>query len=271
MKIFKHKTDLNKALKEKKDINFVPTMGAFHKGHLSLIKQAKKKKGKLIVSIFVNPKQFNSRKDFLKYPRTYSKDLRILKKMKVDYVFMPNVNEIYKFKPLNKIFLHSFSKKLCGKFRPGHFRGVINVVNRLIEIINPKYIFMGEKDFQQLILIKMHIMKRNLSCKIIPCKTIRNKFGVAFSSRNMLLKKKDLLLASKIINFLKLKKIEIRKKKIKFNSRELINSVKKIGIRKVDYIEIINLKSLKKPKKYYQPFNMFISYYINKIRLIDNF
>ena len=124
------------------------------------VKGILKKKGKILVSIFVNPKQFNNKKDFSSYPRNLKKDLKILKKLKIDYLFLPPYQDIFSFTPKNKIFLHNFSKKLCGKSRKGHFEGVLNVVNRLLEIIKPKNIFLGLKDFQQLYLIKAHIYKK---------------------------------------------------------------------------------------------------------------
>jgi len=153
MKIFKSKSKLQKEIKNIKNISFVPTMGGLHRGHISLIKKSKTFKGKSLVSIFVNPKQFDQKKDYLRYPRNIRKDLNILKRLGVDFIFLPNFKDLYYFKVKNKIFLDKFSKKLCGKTRKGHFKGVLNVVNRFLEIINPKYIFLGIKDFQQLYLI----------------------------------------------------------------------------------------------------------------------
>ena len=203
MKIFKHKINLQKELTSVKNLSFVPTMGGLHKGHEYLISQSRKKGNKVLVSIYVNPKQFNSKNDYLSYPRNLKKDINILKKLKTDYLYAPKFNDLYKFKPKKKIFLHNFSKKLCGKYRKGHFNGVLNVVNRLIEIINPKYIFLGIKDFQQLYLIKKHILSNKISTKVIGCKTIRNKFGVAESSRNINLNKKDMKIASNVYQYLK--------------------------------------------------------------------
>ena len=144
MKIFKNKDTLQKEIANINNISFVPTMGGLHKGHISLIKRSKKFKGKTLVSIFVNPKQFNKKNDFINYPRNLKRDLDILKRFKVNYVFLPTTKEIFSYSVKNKIFLHKFSKKLCGKFRKGHFEGVLNIVNRFLEIINPKYIFLGQ-------------------------------------------------------------------------------------------------------------------------------
>ena len=160
-------------------------MGSLHKGHLKLIKMAKKKSNFVIVSIFINPKQFNSKRDFTTYPRTIKKDIELLKKLKVNCLFKPNYKDIFNFKTKKKVYIHPFSQKLCGKFRPGHFKGVVNVINRFLEIIKPKYIFLGKKDFQQLILIKKHIFKRKIKTIVIECNTIRFKKYLPFSSRNM--------------------------------------------------------------------------------------
>ena len=192
MKIFKDKHILQKEILKTKGISFVPTMGGLHKGHISLIKQSKKFKFKTLVSIFVNPKQFNKKSDFRSYPRNKKKDIKLLKKLKVNYLYIPTYKDIYGFKPKNKIFLDKSSKRLCGKFRKGHFAGVLDVVNRFIEIIKPKYIFLGKKDYQQLYLIKKHIEKRKIKSKIVECKTIRENNGVAFSTRNLSLNKNQM-------------------------------------------------------------------------------
>tara|TARA_A100001015_G_scaffold309972_1_gene410425 strand:+ start:1477 stop:2154 length:678 start_codon:yes stop_codon:yes gene_type:complete len=220
MKIFKNKKNLKNELSRIKSISFVPTMGGLHEGHKYLIKKAKARKGKIIVSIFVNPKQFNSKKDFNNYPRNVQKDLAILKKLRIDYVYLPTFNDIYNFKPKNKIYLSPFANKLCGKFRNSHFKGVLDVVNRLIEIINPKYIFFGKKDFQQFFLVREHLKKNKIKTNIIPVKTVRNKLGVAHSSRNKNLNNKDLILASYIYKLIKKEKKKFYKKKLSFNLKK---------------------------------------------------
>ena len=158
MKIFKDKHSLQKEIINTNGISFVPTMGGLHKGHLSLIKKAKKYKYKICVSIFVNPNQFNKKDDFKNYPRNLKSDIKLLQKLKVNYLYLPTYSDVYSFATKNKIYLDKFSKKLCGKFRKGHFEGVLNVVNRFLEIIKPKYIYLGLKDFQQLILIENQLL-----------------------------------------------------------------------------------------------------------------
>mgnify|MGYP005744807781 FL=1 len=178
MKILLNNTSLFKSLRPFNDLGFVPTMGGIHKGHLSLINKSNKLCKKTIVSIFVNPKQFNNKKDLKSYPRNLKKDLKILKKSKkVDFVYLPKFNDIYKDKNKPKIKLLKKDKILCAKFRKGHFEGVLDVMNKLTKIVKPKKIFMGEKDFQQLYLVKKQL-ERIYKTKVIPCKKISDKNNV---------------------------------------------------------------------------------------------
>ena len=270
MKIFNNKQILQKEISKDNCLSFVPTMGGLHKGHFSLIKKAKKYKCKICVSIFVNPTQFNKKNDFKNYPRNLKSDVKELKKLKINYLYLPTYSDIYSFKTKNKIHIDKFSKQLCGKFRKGHFKGVLNVINRFLEIIKPKYIFLGNKDFQQLILIDSHIRKNKIRTKVVKCKTIREINGVACSTRNLKLKSKELRIASNIYKYL----LNINKKIKKDFKLFKKNSIKKnlisLGATKIDYIENLNIKSLKKNKKFKNKFRLFFAYYINNIRLIDN-
>ena len=268
MKIFKDKLRLKKELLGKKDLSFVPTMGGFHNGHKYLIQKSKKIGKKTIVSIYVNPKQFNSKKDYFSYPRVIKHDLNILKKLSIDYVYLPNFKDVYNFKTTNKVYLDKFSKELCGKYRKSHFQGVVNVVNRLLEIIKPNFIVLGLKDFQQLYLIKKHIKRRNINVKLISGKTIREKNGIACSSRNMNLSNKEAIIASKVYNYLKKNKKNFLKPNFK---NKTYKKIIEFGVRKIDYLETINIKNLKKVKNKKKKYNIFIAYYLGKTRLIDNF
>ncbi len=270
MKIFKDKQTLQKEISKTKGISFVPTMGGLHKGHISLIKQSKKFKLKTMVTIFVNPKQFNKKSDFRSYPRNIKKDIKQLKKLKINYLYIPTIKDIYSFKTNKKVFLDKLSKKLCGKFRKGHFEGVLNVVNRFIEIIKPKYIFLGKKDYQQLYLIKKHIEKRKIKSKIVECKTIREVNGVACSSRNSNLNKNQMKIASNIYYYLCTLKKKIKKDYTLFNINKIKKDLLVLGASKIDYLENYNIKNFKKIKKANKKFNMFFAYYIKNIRLIDN-
>ena len=270
MKTLSNNIDLNEALFGVSNIGFVPTMGSLHDGHISLIKKSLKISNKTIVSIFVNPKQFNNKKDYKKYPRNIKKDLKILKKLKVDLVFLPKIKDIYKYRNKIKIKLNKQDKILCAKYRKGHFEGVIEVMTRLTEMINPSKIFMGEKDFQQLLLVKKYVEK-NFKSKIISCKTIRDKNKLALSSRNILLNKNNLNKAGKVAKDLIIFKKKLLKKK---NLKNLIfikkNELKKSYDIKIDYLELRNTKNLKLTDKIKNA-KIFIAYYINKVRLIDNF
>ena len=270
MKIFKDKHTLQKEILKTKGISFVPTMGGLHEGHISLIKQSKKTKLKTLVSIFVNPKQFDKDSDFKSYPRNIKKDIKQLKKLKINYLYIPTFKDMYGFKPKKKVFLDKFSKKLCGKFRKGHFEGVLNVVNRFIEIIKPRYIILGKKDYQQIYLIKKHIEIRNIRSKIIECNTIREKNGIACSSRNFSLNKDQMKIASNIFYYLSDIKKKIKNNYSLFNVNKIKKDLIYLGATKIDYLENYNIRSFKKIKRPNKKFNLFFAYYIKNIRLIDN-
>ena len=174
MKILHNNADLNEALKNVTNLGFVPTMGGLHEGHKSLIRKSLNYCKETIVSIFVNPKQFNNKNDFKRYPRNIKKDLFILKKMKIKFVYLPKKEIVYDYIRKKKISLKSKDKILCAKYRPGHFEGVIDVMDRLINQVYPQKIFMGEKDLQQLFLVDKYIKKKH-KFKIITCKTVRNE------------------------------------------------------------------------------------------------
>ncbi len=161
MKIILEKNKLSQFTHNKKNLGFVPTMGGIHSGHISLITRSINECKKTIVSIFVNKQQFNNRKDFTKYPRVLKKDILRLKKLKIDILYLPKNKEIYPDGYNKKIAISSFKKKLCGKFRRGHFEGVADVIDRFLKIINPDKIYFGEKDFQQLKILEDFIKKKS--------------------------------------------------------------------------------------------------------------
>ena len=270
MKKLLNNNDLNEALYGVTNLGFVPTMGSLHKGHISLIKKSLKDNDKTIVSIFVNPTQFNNKKDYKSYPKNYKKDISILKKLKIDYLFLPKIHTLYDKVIKSKIKLRLKDKILCAKYRKGHFEGVIDIMDRLTNKIKPKKIYMGEKDFQQLYLVKKYIEKKYKS-KIISCKTIRDPNKLALSSRNLLLKKSHLFIAGKLTQNIILIKKNLNNKKI---DKKILNSIKnklknKYNI-SIEYFEFRNLINLKNSKSIKNS-RFFISYYLNNIRLIDNF
>ncbi len=270
MKIITSIFELNKEIKDYKNIGFVPTMGGIHQGHASLIKASQKKKNKTIVSIYVNPTQFNKANDFKRYPRNIRKDIISLKKLNVDYLFVPKTKDIYKFKA-KKFVLKKEDKILCAKFRKGHFEGVLNVMNRLMTIVKSKDLFMGEKDYQQLYLIRKFLSKK-FNVRINSCPTIRSKNKIALSTRNNLLNKKAIKKASLIAKLLNSAKLRSKLGLSKFNLdlHDFKQKLEKKFDIKIDYLEFRDEKSLKL-SKLKNKFRLFIAYNINNVRLIDNF
>jgi len=268
MKIISHKNKLIKLIKKEKNLGFVPTMGCMHAGHLSLVKKSIKQCTKTIVSIFVNKPQFNRKSDFQKYPRLLKNDISIFKKFKVDYLYLPSVNQIYPNGKNKNIKISSFGKKLCGKFRPGHFEAVADVIDRFIKIIKPKNIYFGEKDMQQLKVLSPFFKKNHTNTKVIGCKTIRDKNGVALSSRNFLLSIKEKRIASKIYKFIINNKKKLIKKKLSIGLVK--RKIFKLGVHKIDYIKILDVNKLIKPYRRTNKHKIFIAYYLGTTRLIDN-
>ena len=268
MKIISSKNKLIKFIYNEKNLGFIPTMGAIHLGHISLIKKCISRSNKTIVSIFINKPQFNKEKDFRKYPRVLKKDISILKKLKVDYLYLPSFNQIYPKGRNKNIKISSFGKELCGRFRPGHFEAVVDVIDRFIKIIKPKNIFFGEKDMQQLKILDHFVKKNHTKTQVIGCKTIREKNGMACSSRNFLLSKKEKRIASTIFKLLIHRKLYLIKNKAYF--RKIKRKIFKLGASKIDYIKIFDINKLIKPYKKKSKYRIFIAYYLGTTRLIDN-
>jgi len=191
MQVVKHINELRLVLndqrKEGKSIGFVPTMGALHRGHLSLVEEAGKKTGLVVVSIFVNPTQFNDKSDLERYPRNLQKDIDLLADSSCEIVFAPDAQEIYPEPDTREFDFGVLEQVMEGKFRPGHFNGVAQVVSRLFDIVQPDQAFFGQKDFQQLAIIREMVRKLQLPVQIVSCPIIREADGLAMSSRNMLL------------------------------------------------------------------------------------
>ena len=264
----KHLTKINNSL-----IGFVPTMGALHQGHISLIKKSNQSCGITICSIYINPTQFNNTDDFLNYPKTIKDDLKILQENNCDILYCPEDEDLYKEneKP-NEYRFNGIELYLEGKYRPGHFNGVATVVEKLLNIVNPQMVFFGEKDLQQLMIIKELVKQNNISTKVIGCPIIREKNGLAKSSRNQHLSKTDreycgiiykqLLLFN---NLFKKTDLEVLKKQIITN----ITSNKKIEI---EYLELVNLDTfqIENDIKNNMNYACCIAVSISGVRLIDN-
>ncbi|WP_405610081.1 pantoate--beta-alanine ligase [Polaribacter sp. Asnod1-A03] len=277
MKIFtikqELKTFLNTKKKENKTIGFVPTMGALHKGHLSLIEKAKNKNDIVVVSIFVNPTQFDNKEDLVKYPKTIENDTKLLKSVACDVLFFPSVKEIYAENISSEEFdFDGLEHQMEGKFRDGHFDGVGTIVKTLFEIIEPNKAYFGEKDFQQLQIIKKMVEKNQLPVKIKGCPIFREDDGLAMSSRNTRLNKEHREAAPFIYKTLK-------KARKKFGTESAIkvtewvtNQFKKHPLLDLEYFTIADEKSLEtiKDKESNKKYRAFIAVFAGEIRLIDN-
>ena len=252
MKIVCNTSDLDQALKflrkKKGRLAYVPTMGALHKGHISLIQRANRENTHLIVSIFVNPMQFGPREDYLAYPQTRKSDIRKCRKAGVDLLFMPEKNFLSNNTALRKEDPGSFAKGLCGRFRPGHFRGVVRIVALFFRLIQPDTVYVGEKDYQQYRVIDDMVRKifRPGSPKIIACTIIREKSGLAMSSRNAYLNKQEKNIAQVIYRMLKKGRDSIREgKSIRRVLSDLRNKLIDNGFSNVDYFICCESKNLK--------------------------
>ncbi len=258
---------------KEKSIAFVPTMGALHEGHLSLIKKAKKENDLVVVSIFINPTQFDNDADLIKYPRTIDADLDLLKKVDCDIVFIPTVEEIYA-KNINSQHFNfgGIEHEMEGKFRDGHFDGVGTIVKRLFEIVKPNTAYFGEKDFQQLQIIKKLVAIERLPIKVVGCAIFREKDGLAMSSRNTRLTSEYRDAAPFIYKILKKAKKKFLTKSAKKVSKWVKKKFKKHPILKLEYFVIADEETLKEvlKKKKNKDYRAFLAVFAGEIRLIDN-
>ncbi|MDD2890281.1 MAG: pantoate--beta-alanine ligase [bacterium] len=284
MKVISKISEMQEISKEihKKNISigFVPTMGALHKGHISLIDIAKKHSRFVVVSIFVNPTQFGPKEDFNKYPRTLTKDLELLSEKKIDILFAPTDKEMYPKGYGTYIDVPDFSNKLCGKSRPTHFKGVCTIVAKLFNIVSPDIAVFGEKDAQQVVILKKMIKDLNFPTKIITGQIIREPNGLAMSSRNKYLTDKQKQNASIIYKTLretanKINKGERNIPKLKKFIKDgiltkMTHSSPSENSLKIDYIEIINKNNLQQPKTLKGECLIAVAVWYGKTRLIDN-
>tara|TARA_B100001123_G_C15340014_1_gene1034464 strand:+ start:5236 stop:6084 length:849 start_codon:yes stop_codon:yes gene_type:complete len=265
--------EINKYKLQNKKIGFVPTLGSLHKGHLKLIRSAKTKSDIVVVSIFLNPLQFNLKRDLKNYPSNLNADKRKIYKEKVDILYIPTIKEVFLNKRIKKIKASNKANKLCGRFRKGHFNGVATVLKSLFEQVKPKIAFFGEKDYQQILIVKDLILKYKLKIKIITIPTVRYSNGLAYSSRNILLSKEQKKIASFLFKTIKEIFYEGKRNLNKLNYLKSIGKKKliKYGFSKIDYIEFYNEKdlSIKNIKK--NNIRIFVAAFLGKTRLIDNY
>ena len=275
MKIIKTIDELRENLKkakfEGKSIGLVPTMGYLHEGHASLIRRARKDNDIVVVSDFVNPIQFGPNEDLLTYPRDLEADSKLCEEIGVDYIFAPEASEMYQDR---KVFvdIEDMSDHLCGAKRPGHFRGVLTVCSKLFNITGADRAYFGQKDAQQVAIIKKLVSDLNIPIEIIPCPIVREEDGLALSSRNTYLSKEErkaaLCLSKAIFAGEKLAKEGGSVEEVIEKMEEIIDSEE---LSKIDYISVVNLKTMEDANDFDGDRLVAIAVYIGKTRLIDNF
>ena len=277
MQVFETKKDLQDYLFKKSQqnlsIGFVPTMGALHEGHLSLIKKAQEKNDFVVVSIFVNPTQFDNQEDLIKYPKTLKNDIQLLESVNCDVLFSPSVDEIYADNITSVSFdFDGLEHEMEGKFRNGHFDGVGTIVKTLFEIVKPANAYFGQKDFQQLQIVKKMVKKHHLPIKIKGCKIFREKDGLAMSSRNARLSKEHRKAAPFIFKTLKKAKKKFGTENAKVVTDWVENQFKKQPLLELEYFTIADEKTLKtiNKKDSNKDYRAFVAVFAGEIRLIDN-
>ena len=267
--MFSSHKELLKSLDSSKLVGLVPTMGSLHKGHLSLIKKAVSENEQVVVTIYVNPTQFNDINDLKKYPRNLESDIHKLRNYKNIFIYSPTDKDLYQEVVSKNYDLDNLDKILEGKFRPGHFSGVATIVEKMFDLFNPDNAYFGEKDFQQLSIIKTMVKKLGIKVNIISCETIREADGLAMSSRNENMTKGERLIAGKIYKFLIKAKELCKNKKIDKIPVSMIDEINNLKNCKLEYFEIANLS------KYSSSLmdegdRIFIACWVGKTRIIDN-
>ncbi len=255
-------------------IGFVPTMGALHQGHLSLITLSKKVNAITTCSIFINPTQFNDNKDFEKYPVTIENDILLLEKAGCDVLFLPSADEIYPNGTTlkEKYDLGYLETVLEGKFRPNHFQGVCQVVQRLLEIVKPTQLFLGQKDYQQWMVIRRLIALMEMPIELIIGPTLRENSGLAMSSRNVRLTEKDKIKSVAIYESLQFIKRNYTTSSLELLKHQAISNLLNTGFEKIDYVEICNAATLEPIKEGDRTTKavILVAAFLNGVRLIDN-
>jgi len=266
---------INSIKSNNKTIGFVPTMGALHQGHLSLIKKAVDENDVCVASIFVNPTQFNNSDDLKNYPRTLEKDCQKIENEGCQLVFAPSADEIYTKNETQKPFEFDFQgldKVMEGVFRPNHFNGVVQIVSKLFELVKPDRAYFGEKDFQQLAIIRLMTKELAFPVEIVGCSIVREKSGLAMSSRNELLTENERVAAANIYAVLKESTLFAHETSIEELKQSVIAAINKNPELKVEYFEIIDGNTLQPIKNWHETDYVIgcITVYCGKVRLIDN-
>jgi pantoate--beta-alanine ligase len=277
MIVFKHSKDLqshlNNISKKNALTGFVPTMGALHEGHLSLIAQSRVKTNVTVCSIFVNPIQFNNADDFRKYPSAFEKDILLLEENGCDVLFMPSEKEIYPdADSKTKHFEVGYLEKILeGKFRPGHFQGVCLVMEQLLNIIDPSFVFLGQKDYQQCLVIKKLVSLMNKKTGIVICPVVRERGGLAMSSRNLRLSENEKIIAAELYRTLEEIKKNLAPGKFSYLKKEAIVKLELAGFT-IDYLELAKSTDLEIVPECnsHEKYLVLIAAFLNDVRLIDN-
>lgn len=270
MKTIKSIRELNKFVSLNKEIAFVPTMGNLHDGHLALVRKARSLNKLVVVSIFVNEIQFNSSADFKSYPRTLKEDLIKLQKENVDIVFVPNKKQMNTTNNHFTFDLKKIKHDLCDKNRPGHFEGVISIIARFCNVIRPSYLLLGKKDYQQLFILKKFLNDFCYSIKVLAVNTEREQSGLAMSSRNSLIEKKYLPVASMLYQELTYIKANLKSISGLSSMEQKVAKELKDNGWKVDYVSIRSQKTLLAPHHSERKLVALVAAYLGKVRLIDN-
>lgn len=266
------KTLIRAKKSEGKRVGFVPTMGALHAGHLSLIEQAGKQTDFVVVSIFVNPTQFNDPNDLIRYPRDLGRDLALLDPTPCQLVFAPEVETMYPEPDTRQFSFGRLEQVMEGKFRPGHFNGVAQVVSKLFELTEPDQAFFGLKDFQQIVIVKAMIKKLNLQVEIVPCPIIREASGLALSSRNERLTPEQRANAAHIYKTLTEAGNKAAQMDVKKLKDWVVEQIDANPYLKTEYFEIVDDENLQNIECWNQPLNKVgcIAVFCGEVRLIDN-
>ncbi len=264
--------EISESIRREKTIGFVPTMGYLHEGHLSLVRRSMQENDVTVVSIFVNPTQFGPNEDYASYPRDLKRDLSMLEREGVDYVFVPTVEEMYPDGYSTFVIEENLSKHLCGKSRPSHFKGVCTVVMKLFNIVKPHRAYFGQKDAQQFRVIRKMVQDLNMDVEVIECPIVREKDGLAMSSRNVYLSAEERTHAVALNKALKIaenlyKAGERNSSRIKEKMLEYLSSFDKV---KIDYVEIVDEQTLEPVDKIDKKVIVALAAWVGKARLIDN-
>jgi pantoate--beta-alanine ligase len=264
--------DVREFLEGKKNIGLVPTMGALHAGHEKLIQTARAESGVLAVSLFVNPLQFGPNEDYGRYPRAWAQDVEICERNGVDVIFAPTVEEMYPLPQLTTVDVARLADRLCGQFRPGHFRGVATVVLKLLNIIQPRWAYFGEKDMQQLTVIRRMVADLNVPVTIVGVLTVREPDGLAMSSRNKYLNAEERQAAPALYRSLTgaANLIRAGERQADAVREAALEELKRVPLIRVEYLEVVDPAELQPAETISGPVRIAAAIWIGTTRLIDN-